>query len=295
MMFRASLSGGRMKRRTITILLAVTAFLIALGLTLYPLIAAKYNEVHQSAIYAEYAQIVEQKDDAEKERILELARQYNEALKPVVQEAYSQDLLLWASEDYADQLNIAGNGIMGYVVIPCIDVNLPIFHGADDGTLAKGVGHLLGSSLPVGGVGTHTVLTGHSGMASQKMFSDLMDMRVGDVFYLDVLGERLAYEVQEINTVLPYDTGLLEIEPEEDLCTLVTCTPYGVNTHRLLVRGERIPYEESAEEETDDIDIVPIKSTWEQQYLKGLCVGILVVAVFGAVLLAVGFWRKRHE
>lgn len=295
MMFRASLSGGRMKRRTITILLAVTAFLIALGLTLYPLIAAKYNEVHQSAIYAEYAQIVEQKDDAEKERILELARQYNEALKPGVQEAYSQDLLLWASEDYADQLNIAGNGIMGYVVIPCIDVNLPIFHGADDGTLAKGVGHLLGSSLPVGGVGTHTVLTGHSGMASQKMFSDLMDMRVGDVFYLDVLGERLAYEVQEINTVLPYDTGLLEIEPEEDLCTLVTCTPYGVNTHRLLVRGERIPYEESAEEETDDIDIVPIKSTWEQQYLKGLCVGILVVAVFGAVLLAVGFWRKRHE
>ena len=251
-----------MKRRTITILLAVTAFLIALGLTLYPLIAAKYNEVHQSAIYAEYAQIVEQKDDAEKERILELARQYNEALKPGVQEAYSQDLLLWASEDYADQLNIAGNGIMGYVVIPGIDVNLPIFHGTDDGTLAKGVGHLLGSSLPVGGTGTHTVLTGHSGMASQKMFSDLADMRVGDVFYLDVLGERLAYEVQEINTVLPYDTSLLEIEPEEDLCTLVTCTPYGVNTHRLLVRGERIPYEESAEEETDDIDIVPIKSTW---------------------------------
>ena len=110
-----------------------------------------------------------------------------------------------------------------------------------------------------------------------------------------MLGECLAYKVQEINTVLPYDTSLLEIEPEEDLCTLVTCTPYGVNTHRLLVRGERIPYEESAEEETDDIDIVPIKSTWEQQYLKGLCVGILVVAVFGAVLLAVGFWRKRHE
>ena len=158
-----------MKRRTITILLAVTAFLIALGLTLYPLIAAKYNEVHQSAIYAEYAQIVEQKDDAEKERILELARQYNEALKPGVQEAYSQDLLLWASEDYADQLNIAGNGIMGYVVIPGIDVNLPIFHGTDDGTLAKGVGHLLGSSLPVGGTGTHTVLTGHSGMAMMSL------------------------------------------------------------------------------------------------------------------------------
>lgn len=284
-----------MKKKKFIIMLATAAFLFALGLTLYPLIAAKYNEVHQSAIYAEYAQIVEQKNDAEKERIQELARQYNEALKPGVQEAYSQDLLLWASEDYADQLNIAGNGIMGYVVIPSIQVNLPIFHGTDDGTLAKGVGHLLGSSLPVGGTGTHTVLTGHSGMASQKMFSDLADMRIGDVFFLDVLGERLAYEVQEINTVLPYDTSLLEIEPEEDLCTLVTCTPYGVNTHRLLVRGSRIPYEEAeAVIEESKAEEAP-KSTWEQQYLKGLCAGILVVAVFGAVLLAVGFWRKRHE
>ena len=284
-----------MKRKTITILLAVTAFLIALGLTLYPLIAEKYNAAHQSAIHADYSEILEKTDETEKAQALELAHRYNEMLKPGVQEAFSQDILWWASDQYADQLNIAGNGIMGYVVIPSIDVNLPILHGTDDGTLAKGVGHLLGSSLPVGGTGTHTVLTGHSGMASQKMFSDLAGMRIGDIFYLDVLGECLDYEVQEINTVLPYDTSLLEIEPEEDLCTLVTCTPYGVNTHRLLVRGERIPYEESAEEETGDIDIVPIKSTWEQQYLKGLWVGILVVAVFGAVLLAVGFWRKRHE
>lgn len=283
-----------MKKKKIAIMFAEAAFLLALGLILYPLIAAKYNEVHQSAIYAEYAQIVEQKDDSEKERILKLARQYNEALKPGVTEAYSQDLLLWASEDYADQLNIAGNGIMGYVVIPNIQVNLPIFHGTADGTLAKGVGHLLGSSLPVGGIGTHTVLTGHSGMVSQKMFSDLPGMKVGDIFYLDILGQRLAYEVQEINTVLPYDTSLLEIEPEEDLCTLVTCTPYGVNTHRLLVRGVRIPYEEPAEEELAEIEFVPVKSTWEQQYVKGLGVGILVVSVFGAVLLGVGFWRKRH-
>lgn len=284
-----------MKRKTVTIALAVLAFLIALGLTLYPLIASKYNAAHQSAIRADYQQLVEQKDDTEKERMRELARQYNEALKPGVTEAYSQDLLLWASEDYADQLNIAGNGIMGYVVIPNIEVNLPIFHGTADGTLAKGVGHLLGSSLPVGGTGTHTVLTGHSGMANQKIFSDLPDLKIGDVFYLDVLGERLAYEVQEINTVLPYDTSLLEIEPEEDLCTLVTCTPYGVNTHRLLVRGSRIPYVEHSEEETITTEIPTVKSTWEQQYVKGLGVGILVVAVFGAVLLGVGYRRKRHE
>ena len=283
-----------MTKKSFTVLLAVLAFLIALALTLYPVVAAKYNASHQSAIHAEYEKLVDQKDNAEKERIWELARQYNKALRPGVTEAYSQDMLLWASEDYADQLNIAGYGIMGYVVIPNIQVNLPIFHGTADGTLAKGVGHLLGSSLPVGGKGTHTVLTGHSGMASQKMFSDLPGMKVGDIFYLDILGQRLAYEVQEINTVLPYDTSLLEIEPEEDLCTLVTCTPYGVNTHRLLVRGVRIPYEEPAEEELAEIEFVPIKSTWEQQYVKGLSVGILVVAVFGAVLLGVGYWRKRH-
>ena len=284
-----------MKRKTITIILAILAFLIALGLTLYPMIAAKYNASHQSAIHANYERILGKTDDAQKEQALELAHQYNEMLKPGVQEAFSQDLLQWASENYADQLNIAGNGIMGYVVIPNIQVNLPIFHGTADGTLAKGVGHLLGSSLPVGGKGTHAVLTGHSGMASQKMFSDLPGMEVGDVFYLDILGQRLAYEVKEVNTVLPYDTSLLEIEPEEDLCTLVTCTPYGVNTHRLLVRGSRIPYVEQSAGETISAEIPMIKSTWEQQYVKGLGVGILVVAVFGAVLLGVGYRRKRHE
>ena len=284
-----------MKRKTITMILAILAFLLALGLTLYPMIAAKYNASHQSAIHADYERILGKTDDAQKEQALELAHQYNEMLKPGVQEAFSQDLLQWASENYADQLNIAGNGIMGYVVIPNIQVNLPIFHGTADGTLAKGVGHLLGSSLPVGGKGTHAVLTGHSGMASQKMFSDLPGMEVGDVFYLDILGQRLAYEVKEVNTVLPYDTSLLEIEPEEDLCTLVTCTPYGVNTHRLLVRGSRIPYVEQSAGETISAEIPMIKSTWEQQYVKGLGVGILVVAVFGAVLLGVGYRRKRHE
>lgn len=284
-----------MKRKTITILLAVTAFLIALGLTLYPLIAEKYNAAHQSAIHADYSEILERTDETEKAQALELAHRYNEMLKPGVQEAFSQDILRWASDQYADQLNIAGNGIMGYVVIPSIDVNLPILHGTDDGTLAKGVGHLLGSSLPVGGTGTHCVLTGHSGLASQKMFSDLPGMKVGDIFYLDILGLRLAYEVKEINTVLPYDTSLLEIEPEEDLCTLVTCTPYGVNTHRLLVRGSRILYVEQSEDETILAEIPTVKSTWEQQYVKGLGVGILVVAVFGTVLLGVGYWRKYHE
>ena len=275
-------------------ILAILAFLLALGLTLYPMIAAKYNASHQSAIHADYEQILDKTDDAQKKQSLEMAHQYNEMLRPGVQEAFSQDLLQWASEDYADQLNIAGNGIMGYVVIPNIQVNLPIFHGTADSTLAKGVGHLLGSSLPVGGKGTHTVLTGHSGMASQKMFSDLVDMRIGDVFYLDVLGQRLAYRVTEIHTVLPYETGLLKIESGKDLCTLVTCTPYGINTHRLLVRGERIPYAEPAEEETIGAENTSAPSTWERQYAKGVLVGILVVTGFGILLWSIQLGRKHH-
>lgn len=282
-----------MKKKTITLLAAILAFVIALGLTLYPMIAAKYNAAHQSAIHSEYVDYVAQQDNSQLEEALAMAKEYNEALKPGVVESFSQDLLLWASEDYADQLNIMGNGIMGYVEIPAIRVRLPIFHGTSDGTLAKGVGHLLGSSLPVGGVGTHAVLTGHSGMANQKMFSDLPNLKIGDVFFIEVLGEKLAYEVQETNVVLPYDTSLLEIDPEADLCTLVTCTPYGVNTHRLLVQGKRIDYAEPAEEETVPQETEPVASTWEQQYLLGLGIGLDVVIAIGAIAIVVWFVRRK--
>ena len=155
---------------------------------------------------------------------------------------------------------------------------------------------MLGSSLPVGGDTTHSILTAHSGMASQKMFSDLPQLKIGDVFYLEVLGETLAYQVDQIKTVLPYDVTYLGIEEGRDLCTLVTCTPFGVNTHRLLVRGTRIPYEKAEEivEETTPVDDKPV-STWEQEYLKGLYIGLAAVAAMG--LAALGYWiyrRCRH-
>ena len=184
---------------------------------------------------------------------------------------------------------------MGYIRIPAIGINLPVFHGSDDKTLAQGVGHLFGSSLPVGGAGTHAVLTGHSGMASQRMFSDLADMKTGDVFFIDVLGERLAYKVRQINVVLPHDASLLEIVPDEDLCTLVTCTPYGVNTHRLLVQGSRIPYED-AEENITLNETAPMRSTWERQYAKGICAGVIVAVALGTAIFVVRMIRrKRHE
>lgn len=201
---------------------------------------------------------------------------YNLAITPGTADAYSEEALVSAAEDYDSQLDIAGNGIMGYVGIPKIQVNLPIYHGTDAEVLDRGVGHLLGSSLPVGGKNTHTILSGHSGMASQKMFTDLEQLSPGDIFYLNVLNETLAYQVTEINTVLPYETDLLGIVPGEDLCTLVTCTPYGVNTHRLLVRGYRIPYEEALTLEEESVAVEAVESTWEQNYAKGIIIGIVI-------------------
>ena len=266
-------------KKRVTIFLAVIAFLLALGMTLYPLISNYVNQKYASQIHTAYQEVMEQTDDAALREARELANAYNRAIVPGASEAYSQEGLQAASQDYDRLLNIAADGIMGYVEIPKIQVLLPIYHGTEGETLERGVGHLLGSSLPVGGESTHTILSGHSGMASQKMFTDLGQLVVGDVFYLHVLNETLAYQVDEINTVLPHETNLLGIVPGEDLCTLVTCTPYGINTHRLLVRGSRIPYEE-AEEKVQNIQPEDLpESTWEQKYAMGIALGLLMVLV----------------
>ena len=283
-----------MKKKMFTIC-TVLFFLAALCLTLYPLISNYVNQKFASQIHTAYQEVMVQADDSELLKAKEVADAYNRTLVPGASmvDAYSQEGLQAASADYDSQLNLAGNGIMGYVEIPKISVNLPIYHGTENDSLERGIGHLLGSSLPVGGESTHTILSGHSGMASQKMFTDLEQLTVGDVFYLHVLNETLAYQVVDINTVLPYDTSLLGIAPGEDLCTLVTCTPYGVNTHRLLVRGSRIPYaeaellvEETAEEE-------PVKSTWEQKYIEGLLWGIAAVLLL-LLLIGVGVYIYQN-
>ena len=284
------------KKKVITICVAVVAFIIALGITLYPMISTWYNERHQAEVHIHYQEKVEQVDNTKLIEAKELAVAYNQTILPGAQDedSFSNEALLNAIEDYAGLLNLAGDGIMGYVEIPKIGVSLPIYHGTNNSTLERGVGHLLGSSLPVGGESTHSVLTAHSGMASQKLFSDLDRMKIGDVFYLDVLGERLAYQVDQIKTVLPYDTTYLQTEIGSDLCTLVTCTPFGVNTHRLLVRGTRIPYEEAeviVEEKLETEE--PVKSTWEQQYLQGILIGLSAVLVLGLVVFLVWRFRRR--
>ena len=284
-----------MKKKIITICAAVL-FLTALGLTLYPLISNYVNQKYASEIQTAYQELIQQMDDSILQEAKQRAVAYNLAITPGTADAYSEESLLSAAEDYDSQLNIAGNGIMGYVVIPKIQVNLPIYHGTDAEVLDRGVGHLLGSSLPVGGENTHTILSGHSGMASQKMFSDLEQLTQGDVFYLNVLNETLAYQVTEINTVLPYETDLLGIIPGEDLCTIVTCTPYGINTHRLLVRGSRISYEETAALKEETASTEPAASTWETKYLQGVLWGVVVALGASIVILAgTRIYRKARK
>lgn len=284
-----------MKRRYLQIILAAVLFLLALGLTLYPVISNYYNQRHQSQIQTVYREVLEQTDTAELKRIREQADAYNAAITPgAAEEAYSQESIIAASNDYVNQLDLGGTGIMGYVVIPKIDVDLPIYHGTGSDALDRGTGHLLGSSLPVGGEGTHTIITGHSGMASQKMFTDLEQLQEGDVFYLRVLDETLAYEVKAVHTVLPHDTSFLGIVPGQDLCTLVTCTPTGINTHRLLVQGSRIPYETVQEVEgTVPSPEKKVVSHWEDQYWLGIRLGLMAMVFLTLMVNVLLYIRKN--
>ena len=271
-------------------------FLLALGLTLYPVVSNYYNQRHQSQIQTAYREVLEQTDTAELERIRKRAAEYNKSITPgAAEEVYTQESIIAASEDYVNQLNVGGSGIMGYIEIPKIHVDLPIYHGTGSDSLDRGTGHLLGSSLPVGGESTHTIITGHSGMASQKMFTDLEQLQEGDVFYLRVLDETLAYEVRAVHTVLPHDTTYLGIVPGQDLCTLVTCTPTGINTHRLLVQGSRIPYEPTIEDQNAESEYgVAASSHWEDQYWLGIRLGLMAMVFLTLMVNVLLFIRKTR-
>ena len=277
-----------MKRRILVSILSAVCFLTAVIIMLYPAISNYVNQKYASEIQTAYVEQLRQTDGSELRLIKDLANAYNRSIVPGAMESdsYTKAAILAASEDYENQLNPTGDGTMGYIEIPKINVNLPILHGTNADTLERGVGHLLGSSLPVGGSSTHTILTGHSGMASQKMFTDLAQLDFGDVFYLHILNETLAYQVDEINTILPHDTTYLQISQGEDYCTLVTCTPVGINTHRLLVRGYRIPYEEAKEAQAEiEVTIEETGSDWEDQYRLGLLLGLILIVIFALTIL----------
>ena len=244
------------------------------------------NEKYHSNVETTYTAVVADTDDAELTAQREAAEQYNAMLSgaaTITEGGASAPPLA-----YAQQLTVGG--VMAYVDIPKINVYLPVQHGTDADTLERAVGHVVGTSLPVGGSSTHAVLSAHSGMASSKLFSDIDQLTEGDTFYIHVLGDTLAYRVDAINTVLPTDTSRLQIEGGKDYVTLVTCTPFGINTHRLLVRGHRMPY--VPEQEATAAAEKPAASSWTQHYLIGLGIGLGAVAVVGGAYFLVR--RMRH-
>ena len=231
-----------MKKHLSTILL-VLALLVGAALLLYPTASDYWNSLHQSRAIATYAEEVANLTTADYEKLWLAAVEYNKRMG-----AAGNPFVLSEEQraDYFSQLDLSGNGIMGYIEIPKIECSLPIYHGTSEAVLQIAVGHLEGSTLPVGGAGTHCVLSGHRGLPSAKLFTHLDQLSEGDVFLLRVLNETLTYEVDQIHIVLPQEVDDLAVVPGRDFCTLITCTPYGINSHRLLVRGKRIENSEAA-------------------------------------------------
>lgn len=267
------------------IIISLVLFVTALAVTVYPLIANAISEKYRSEIQTQCFKKVASMDTAETDRVKDQAKKYNRLLSGgVVQNNYSEEALDLANVGYDALLNLNGDGIMAYVEVPALQIYLPVSHGTEAKTLEKSVGHVIGSSLPIGGSDTHCVLSGHSGMSDQKMFSDLNKLQAGDIFYIHVLSETLAYKVNCIDTVLPEDTSLLGIEDGKDMVTIVTCTPFGVNTHRLIAWGERTDYAEAAEEVAELEETQDASSTWTEEYWKGVVIGIVVLIVLILIL-----------
>ena len=273
-----------MRKKTSTVI-ASLVIIVGLGLVLYPTLSniLKTIAYHRAIESFEYA--VTNLDDETYEEILTAAQAYNEAL--LAQGGIRTNLTDEELEEYEGQLRIDSSGIMGYVVVPKINVSLPIYHGTEETVLQVGVGHLAGTSLPIGGKGTHSVLSGHTGLPSAKLFTNIDQLAEGDTFTVRVLREVLTYEVDQITVVLPTEVDALQLEEDQDYCTLLTCTPYGVNSHRLLVRGHRIPTppgEDAAHDGTDG------GRRWIG-YLLLIASAVHVVAL----LLAVALTRRRRK
>lgn len=260
-----------------SLIFIILIFLVGLSILLYPTISNFINERHQSTAIVNYDTEMVEMQAEEKERDLEEAREYNRKLLDV------KDPLNNKKEvpGYDDILSYDVNGLMGYITIPCIDVKLPIYHGTDKNVLAIGVGHIQGSSFPVGGESTHAVLSGHTGLPGSKLFTDLSKVEKGDKFQIKILDNLVTYEVDQIKVVLPDESRDLVIVDGEDYCTLTTCTPYGINSHRLLVRGHRVPNEAPM-----DVANSPL--------VTGLRIA-LAIAVIAFVITLVIAWRQYKK
>lgn len=225
-------------RKRLSTVIVVLILLVGLGIMAYPTISDWWNSFHQSRAISNYIEAVNELSEEEYESVWNDAVEYNEMLASQIQ---TFSLTEEERQEYDSLLNIEGNGIMGYLEVPSINVSLPIYHGLDESILQIAIGHIEGSSLPVGGPSTHCVVSGHRGLPSARLLTDLDKLDKGDLFMFHTLREVLTYQVDQIRIVLPEETEDIEIVPGEDLATLVTCTPYGINSHRILVRGHRVP------------------------------------------------------
>ena len=274
-----------MKKNVVRIILIV-GFCIGLIISLYPLISNIYSRRNQIQVINDYTEDIKEIDTKQIAKELELANAYNRKLNQtiVLTDPFDPSAIDMADDAYYDILNYTDDGVMAYINIPKIDVNLPIYHGTDSEHMLKGVGHLVGTSFPVGGVDTHAVLSAHSGLSTAELFTNLADLKKGDLFYIHVLDDVLAYEVDKINVVKPDETNDLKIVPGQDYVTLVTCTPYGINSHRLLVRGHRVEYDADLEKQESK---KANNDVWFKEYIKSIVsgIGIIVLIIIFIVVL----------
>ena len=275
------------KSSKIKIICIVLLFLVGFGIFIYPTVSDLWNKYRNQKLIASYTQSVEDMTAERLEAIWEQAKGYNDQHQTnTIVDAFNEDDDYVLSHPYDTLLDPNGNGLMGSIEIPKLNLKLAIYHGLGTEALENGVGHVEGTSLPIGGEGTHAVLAGHRGLPSARLFTDLDQMQIGDTFLIHVLDQTLAYKVDQIKTVLPEETEDLAIVPGEDHVTLITCTPYGVNTHRLLVRGVRTEYTEEIQEEVE-AEIVPV--------FQPVYITIAGGAVFVVVLLIVSAIMKKKK
>ena len=283
---------NKKRKMTIKDIIRLLVLVVAFAVLLYPTVSSYVNEKNGSKVVSNYDAESVRLSNAEKEKMLKDARAYNKEMLSNIDliDPFSQGETS-IDERYESLLNMDGSGMMGYIRIPKIKVEIPIYHGTSESVLQAGVGHFWGTSLPVGGESTHTVLTGHRGLPTKTLFTNMDKLVEGDVFYIKVLDETLAYKVDQILTVLPEETEALSIVPGKDYATLVTCTPYAINTHRLLIRGHRIPYEEAVKIEKNTSTGIELSFTTKVLIIT---LGIIFIGLIIAMLYSL-YDKKRRK
>lgn len=287
------MKSNKKRKMTVKNIIRLLVLVVAFAVLLYPTVSSYVNEKNGSKVVSNYDAESVRLSNAEKEKMLEDARAYNKEMLSNIDliDPFSQGETN-IDERYESLLNMDGSGMMGYIRIPKIKVEIPIYHGTSESVLQAGVGHFWGTSLPVGGESTHTVLTGHRGLPTKTLFTNMDKLVEGDVFYIKVLDETLAYKVDQILTVLPEETEALSIVPGQDYATLVTCTPYAINTHRLLVRGHRIPYEEAVKIEKNTSTGIELSFTTKVLIVT---LGIIFIGLIIAMLYSLYDKRRRKK